>query len=1026
MRITRQSTIKKMSMSVLFLILTASLSPIIFISTEHAEASHVRDSIITVHFSPPTFSTIQANNMTFTQIHIEGCQLNGSIGEPLLPMHPIHILVPLGKTPSTITITKEEPLDYSSFIIDTPLFPQQEERPFCIPDDGNDFSMNEQLYQSDKPLNTNSFSNEGVSELKGYDILTLYVYPMDYTPDSSTLIFYQDMTLTISWSPSSDTNKNDFLRDNDDDRAFLASFVENPEILNSYDQNTLSTNMKTTFGDTILTDVYTEGICTSAETVDYVIVTEANLAYTTGFEYNWSDLLEHRQHLDGFNGRIVTIEQINSCTAYWNSTALFNDSAAHLREFCKDAYLDWDTRYILLGGTWQNDDTSKQIVPCRIFHDVEESYSYDTMPCDLYFSNLDGDWYDEAYASWGGGRNGENDNYAELSVGRLAVWNAETIHNSIAKIIWYDNCTNESWLRSAAFLGGDLGWASTSKQYMEEIRIGDGAWAQYVGFEEWNSEHANHSFDTSSRYHDADYPSESYAINAWKNAINNNEISCISHLDHGSWLNTLSLGTGSELSNSHFFIGTSQACLSGRYISGTSGASTFLSSWPNRGAFAMILNTGYGYGSSSSTYGASQQQHKIFWDYFFSNQSTDFTNWRLGDAMMYTKNVFSNVIATSSHAYCYVWYSWHLFGDPAQTLRITNACNTAPSASNPLPSDGSQHVSQNISQLQVLLTDPDDDTISWSIQTNPHIGNSSGILEDNGVKNCTVSNITSGVTYHWFVNVTDGTVWTNEHFLFTIQDDPTNNTLMILSPTPENNSINVDIAVNFSVNITDDTDMINWSITCTNGQHVAGINDTSGRKYVFLSNLSYNSSYMVWVNASDIFHQVTSWSTFNTLLELDTTPPEIQHISVHFSDPTDAIIGWENISCQVTDVSSLEAVTLSINLPDETVLNQSMSNHFPTDVYYFNHTFTTCGNYTFLIHAVDEHNNTVISSLYQMIVPPNWDINMDGSCNESDLDSILDTYGQSGEFGWIREDVYNNGAIQLLDLVNISNHYELL
>lgn len=54
---------------------------------------------------------------------------------------------------------------------------------------------------------------------------------------------------------------------------------------------------------------------------------------------------------------------------------------------------------------------------------------------------------------------------------------------------------------------------------------------------------------------------------------------------------------------------------------------------------------------------------------------------------------------------------------------------------------------------------------------------------------------------------------------------------------------------------------------------------------------------------------------------------------------------------------------------------------------------------------------------------PDWDINQDGLCNILDYTLISNQYGETGENGWIREDVDNNGEINILDFVLISNHY---
>jgi len=200
-----------------------------------------------------------------------------------------------------------------------------------------------------------------------------------------------------------------------------------------------------------------------------------------------------------------------------------------------------------------------------------------------------------------------------------------------------------------------------------------------------------------------------------ESCINNHNASIINHLDHGTYTNTLSMGYGTDLTNTNWFFACSQACLSGRYTDEWSGPDSFMCTTNDRGAFAMVLNTGYGYGRSGSTAGASQQQNKIFWNYFFDEEEDHQENWQLGKAMQYTKDTFSSVI-DSSHASCYVWYGWTLFGDPAQSLRI-HAGNTAVRLSNEIPNDISNEINISLIELNVDMTDQDGNLFDWSIET---------------------------------------------------------------------------------------------------------------------------------------------------------------------------------------------------------------------------------------------------------------------------------------------------------------------
>ena len=61
--------------------------------------------------------------------------------------------------------------------------------------------------------------------------------------------------------------------------------------------------------------------------------------------------------------------------------------------------------------------------------------------------------------------------------------------------------------------------------------------------------------------------------------------------------------------------------------------------------------------------------------------------------------------------------------------------------------------------------------------------------------------------------------------------------------------------------------------------------------------------------------------------------------------------------------------------------------------------------------------------IYLVELIPDWDVNIDHSCNLLDLINIVFYYGMVGIPGWIRQDVDNNGIVQLLDLISVVNHY---
>jgi chitodextrinase len=841
----------------IFLILNA------FFSANISFAKSSDNSVVcNVFFAQPMFEDIILNDNIFTQIKMQDCvPFAVSSGDPSLPVYAARILVPNGKKVSDVSVSNSPFVLIKNDLVGKPVVPQQAAFPFSVDSDEKNFVINERLYESDEPVFENIFSIGSLGFCRGYEILTIFLYPAKYIPKDGLLYYTNKMTVTVSFKDSVLlSNSNNFFRESENDEQVVASIVENPDDVVTYgSEGGIFSSDDQTFG-------YSGGICNSSKSYEYVIITSNSLKDTTGYDYNWSDLLSHRENYSGLSGIIVSVEEINACSAYYNQTALFNDTQAHIREFCKDAYQDWNTDYVLLAGDWDS-DSSHQIVPYRLFTDRFEALDYDNMACDLYYSHLDGDWYHSNSGYWGGGLDsGVNDYYSELFVGRITVSNAEMVSNAVNKIINYDtnDSLSDSWLRTVSFWGGDLGWDATSKAYMEEIRLGTDMHRTFTGFQEFNTAYPDYAFNTSKRLYHKDL-GPGYRT-YFENSVENDDASIINHLDHSSWTEPLSLSTWDSLSNTKPFLGFSQGCLAGRYQSGEAGCEKLICKYSDKHAYALVLNTGYGYGSGSSTNGASQYMMAYFWDYFLNNQSDNHSNWQLGKAMAYSQDKMAAVIASSSPAWCYTWYSTHFFGDPAQTLRLNCTYSNNPvSQASPNPSDGSSGVSVGITNLSIILSDNDGDVFNWSIQTSPDVGNSSGFNDTAGNKSCNVSGLLYSTLYTWFVNVSDGTVWCNETYVFTTVAEHVNSAPSIDSVSPVNGSIDQNLSLNWSVIISDfNGDSFNYTIECSNGESNSS-NDVNNATFkVVLTGLQYNTTYTVWVNVTDGFDYSRTWYIFTT------------------------------------------------------------------------------------------------------------------------------------------------------------------
>jgi parallel beta-helix repeat protein len=157
----------------------------------------------------------------------------------------------------------------------------------------------------------------------------------------------------------------------------------------------------------------------------------------------------------------------------------------------------------------------------------------------------------------------------------------------------------------------------------------------------------------------------------------------------------------------------------------------------------------------------------------------------------------------------------------------------------------------------------------------------------------------------------------------------------------------------------------------------------------------------------------------------DLIPPFISDVTLIPSEPldTDFSFGWINITCTVTDNHDVSDVRLNITRPDGSTTNISM-NTSELQNYFYNTTFTQYGIYHYFIWASDMYGNICRSSNYEFIMPPNWDINIDGKCNLYDFILISNHYSETGSSGWLREDVSNDGDINVLDIVLVSNYYD--
>jgi len=628
--------------------------------------------VYTFDFQEPTLQTKTADYTTMT---LPGCLTVGkTAGDPAVPVKIVTLLLPPNKTVSRINVLGTPVLLNTEDIDLTqkPMFPQQRSVPFGS-DEPYEFIMNSNVYTSDAYYPTTRYADYAVGYSHGYAILSLSLNPVQYNPVQGTLVFYPKMTVSISLQPQSTPNQ--FYSKNPADMTYVQSLVSNPEIAQLYETADMPTFE------------YPGGLCDPSGNYDYVIITttQNGLDYwdTTGSTpYNWDSLMDHHA-ADGLSCTLVTAEDIDACADY-QGTSPFNDKQAHIREFCKDAYEDWGTRYILIAA----DSTP---IPARQMHYVYEG----NVDADIYWSNLDNDFNNDHDSQWGEAGDSGFDLYAEIYIGRITCDVPQDVSNWLTKSFFYAESTDADYLDNGGFYGGDTGWNTQGDDFVDYSAIkGTDDWLgpnpddpgqfptwvgfQY-GFETWNEVNSGNQFNLSVKYTE-EPPNPGWSgqgAAGFRTAINNDLVTIISGIAHANNQMSLDVGASSWASDYHntrpFFI-HDYGCHCGDFDDGDDGIiETMLFHSDVELAFGCVYNTGYGWGQFESTNSSSAFQAKAFWDYFLDmeNNSGAFSNWQFGVGHAWSKDQMAPMIDWD-----YSYGTWRgviecclLFGDPAQMFK---------------------------------------------------------------------------------------------------------------------------------------------------------------------------------------------------------------------------------------------------------------------------------------------------------------------------------------------------------------------
>lgn len=396
---------------------------------------------------------------TYSKIKAIGMQYLDSVGFPSLPVKYVRLLIPANSKASGVTLKKAQGQTKK---IDHQIIPAQYPEPTGCNEHPKGFVRpDSKTYISESPYPSNvvEIVQEGI--FRGNRIVTLAIYPFQYSPAKNELELFSLVDFTLNYTSSGEKRSTEqvVLDTTSLTGKVLKSVVENTNDIGKFGVGNQKGSLKSNTQETapsLKSASVTNTTTNITVTGDYVIVTSEALAPYFNEFMAW-------KKRKGVDIELVTIEGIYESYPNGDLISGINDNAGKLRQFLSDAYNNGSgIDYALLAG----DNTT---IPFRYEHYMPYTTdSIDIIPTDLYFSDFDGDWAVDADT-----RYGEPDDRVdfepEIFVGRIMVTNEVEVKNWTKKIKAYEfnpGNGNYSYLTRAFFAEADQIQARNQASYI--------------------------------------------------------------------------------------------------------------------------------------------------------------------------------------------------------------------------------------------------------------------------------------------------------------------------------------------------------------------------------------------------------------------------------------------------------------------------------------------------------------------------------------------------------------------------------
>ena len=462
-----------------------------------------------------------------------------------------------------------------------------------------------------------AYDYSGSYILEGTEIVCIDLWPVYLDDDTNVLYYVSDFTITIITKASEGSFVGNMDR--------VRELVDNPEDVPALVSSKISSSF----------NVLPSG------SYDYLIITDEDLVEPFQTLATWKcERNDQGSICANIASVLVTLEYIKADSSFWGTPSTHggtgNDTQTIVRNFITAAHEEWGVKYVLIGG-------DEDIIPSRKVYVTASSKSA-TLPADIYFSALDGDWDNDGDGLYGEsssqGRAGEEaDLLAEVYVGRAPVSTSAEAWNFINKTILYEKSYTDEYDTDLLFVGEALDSYTYGDWYKEEV---------------YDDVLADKDLTLMTLYEEEGTFSESAFVSGLNSGVH-----IVNHMGHGNYatFGDLTISDVKGLTNELPFILYTQACMVAGFDQSTDSiAEKFVTG--EHGAVAFIGNSRYGWYSPGSTSGTSQQYDLSFFSQVYEDNVTN-----LGKALALSKEEHASS-AASPGTYRWVYMELNLLGDP--------------------------------------------------------------------------------------------------------------------------------------------------------------------------------------------------------------------------------------------------------------------------------------------------------------------------------------------------------------------------